>query len=64
MHANHQKVPEKNQINWPGNPFWDFSLQYYNKDGIPELLLKLSVTSIVSVKIISYISSASLNDVI
>ena len=41
MHANHQKVPEKNQINWPGNPFWDFSLQYYNKDGIPELLLYL-----------------------
>ena len=41
MHTNHQKVPEKNQINWPENPFWDFSLQYYDQDGIPESLLYL-----------------------
>lgn len=41
MHTHHQNVPEKNQVNWPENPFWDFSLQYYDKDGIPESLLYL-----------------------
>ncbi len=28
------------QADWPDNPFWDFSLDFYSRDGVAPLLLK------------------------
>ena len=30
-----------NKENWPDNPFWDFSLEYYDREGVAERLIFL-----------------------
>ena len=39
-----------NKEQWPYNPFWDFSLEYYEREGVAERLLILQENLIADVK--------------